>query len=76
MGNNSYWPPSNQLLLLNTNNNIKQPVSLVPAEFFGGSPGEFAELSFGTKQTIRWLCYIVSDCYFLTDPIHVRSSVY
>ena len=34
------------------NNNIKQPVSLVPAEFFGGNPGEFAELSFGTKQTI------------------------
>tara|TARA_B100001094_G_scaffold111540_1_gene107345 strand:- start:523 stop:1851 length:1329 start_codon:yes stop_codon:yes gene_type:complete len=34
------------------NNNIKQPISLVPAEFFGGNPGEFAELSFGTKQTI------------------------
>ncbi|MBC8398059.1 MAG: TolC family protein, partial [Flavobacteriales bacterium] len=34
------------------NNNIKQPVSLVPAEFFGGNRGEFAELSFGTKQTI------------------------
>ena len=34
------------------NNNIKQPVSLVPAEFFGGNSGEFAELSFGTKQTI------------------------
>ena len=35
------------------NNNLKQPVSLVPAEFFGGNPGEFAELSFGTKQTIN-----------------------
>lgn len=34
------------------NNNIKQPISLVPAEFFGGNPGEFSELSFGTKQTI------------------------
>ena len=34
------------------NNNIIQPVSLVPAEFFGGKPGEFTELSFGTKQTI------------------------
>ncbi|MBT7623069.1 MAG: TolC family protein [Flavobacteriaceae bacterium] len=32
-------------------NNIKKPVSLVPAEFFGGSPGEFSEISFGTKQT-------------------------
>jgi len=34
------------------NNNIKQPISLVPAEFFGGSPGEFSALSFGTEQTI------------------------
>ena len=34
------------------NNNLKQPISLVPAEFFGGNPGEFTELSFGTKQTI------------------------
>ena len=33
-------------------NNIKQPISLVPAEFFGGNSGEFAELSFGTKQTL------------------------
>lgn len=32
-------------------NNIKQPISLVPAEFFGGTKGEFAEISFGTKQT-------------------------
>ena len=38
--------------LIDYNNNLKQPVSLVPAEFFGGNPGEFAELSFGTKQTI------------------------
>ena len=35
------------------NNNIKQKVSLVPAEFFGGNPGEFAEISFGTKQTFE-----------------------
>ena len=32
-------------------NNIKKPISLVPAEFFGGNPGEFSEISFGTKQT-------------------------
>ena len=32
-------------------NNIKQPISLVPAEFFGGVKGDFAEISFGTKQT-------------------------
>ena len=28
------------------------PVSLVPAEFFGGQSGEFAEISFGTKQKV------------------------
>ena len=31
-------------------NNLKQQVSLVPAEFFGGEEGEFAEVIFGTKQ--------------------------
>jgi len=29
---------------------IKQPVSLVPAEFFGGQEGTFAEITFGTEQ--------------------------
>ena len=32
-------------------NNIEQPVSLIPAQFFGGEEGEFAEVVFGTKQT-------------------------
>ena len=32
-------------------NNIEQPVSLIPAQFFGGQEGEFAEVVFGTKQT-------------------------
>ncbi len=28
------------------------PTSLVPAEFFGGQPGEFAEIQFGTEQNL------------------------
>ena len=32
---------------------LKQQVSLIPAEFFGGNPGEFAEIAFGTKQTMN-----------------------
>ena len=36
---------------LNYQNNIEQPVSLIPAEFFGGQAGEFSEVTFGTKQT-------------------------
>ena len=32
---------------------LKQQVSLIPAEFFGGNPGEFTEVAFGTKQTMN-----------------------
>ena len=31
---------------------LKQQVSLIPAEFFGGNVGEFAEVSFGTQQNM------------------------
>ena len=37
---------------VNYQNFLEMPVSLVPAEFFGGKPGEFAEISFGTKQRV------------------------
>ncbi|MEE3035120.1 MAG: TolC family protein [Bacteroidota bacterium] len=37
---------------VNYQNFLEMPVSLVPAEFFGGKPGEFAEISFGTKQKV------------------------
>ncbi len=33
------------------NNNIKQPVTLLPAEITGGEPGTFVPVVFGTKQT-------------------------
>ncbi len=32
------------------NNNLKQPVTLIPGEFGGGDPGTFIPLKFGTKQ--------------------------
>lgn len=31
-------------------NNLKQPVTLIPAEFMGGDPGTYVPLEFGTKQ--------------------------
>ncbi len=34
-------------------NFLKQQVSVIPAEFFGGNPGEFAEVVFGTKQSVN-----------------------
>jgi len=33
-------------------NFLKQQVSLIPSEFFGGTPGEFDEITFGTKQNL------------------------
>lgn len=32
---------------------LNLPTSLVPAEFFGGEPGEFAEIQFGTEQNVN-----------------------
>ncbi len=32
---------------------IKQGITLIPAEFFGGNKGEFIEVSFGTKQNLN-----------------------
>ena len=32
------------------NNNLKQPVTIIPAEFTGGEPGTFTAVTFGTKQ--------------------------
>ena len=32
---------------------LKQQVSLIPAEFFGGNPGEFTEIAFGTKHNMN-----------------------
>jgi len=31
-------------------NNLKQPITLIPGEFGGGAPGTFTPVSFGTKQ--------------------------
>jgi outer membrane protein TolC len=32
------------------NNNLKQPVTLIPAEITGGDPGTFVPVTFGTKE--------------------------
>lgn len=34
-------------------NFLKQQVQVIPAEFFGGNPGEFQEVIFGTKQSVN-----------------------
>jgi outer membrane protein TolC len=37
---------------VNYQNNIEIQKSVVPAEFFGGNPGEFTEVAFGTKNNM------------------------
>lgn len=37
---------------VNYQNNFKLQKSLIPAEIFGGEPGTFAEVAFGTKQNM------------------------
>lgn len=34
-------------------NQLKQPVSLIPAEFFGGEPGTFQPITFGQPQQVN-----------------------
>ena len=34
------------------NNHLKQRISIIPSEFFGGTPGEFSPVVFGTKQDV------------------------
>ncbi len=51
------------------NHYLQLPTSLVPAEFFGGQPGEFAELQFGTKNNLNGTLQIQSllfDASYLT----------
>jgi outer membrane protein TolC len=36
----------------NYTNFLELPVSLIPAEFFGGQEGDFAEVTFGTEQNL------------------------
>lgn len=38
---------------LDYQNNFELQKSLIPAEFFGGKPGEFAEVAFGTKHNMN-----------------------
>jgi outer membrane protein TolC len=38
---------------LDFQNNIELQKSLIPAEFFGGNPGEFREVAFGTKNNMN-----------------------
>ena len=38
---------------INYQNQLKQPVAQIPAEFFGGEPGTFSEVVFGQPQSLN-----------------------
>ena len=38
---------------INYQNQLKQPVAQIPAEFFGGQPGTFSEIVFGQSQSLN-----------------------
>jgi len=50
-------------------NFLRLPVSLIPAEFFGGQAGDFAEVQFGTEQnlvgSVRWDQLIFDGSYIV-----------
>ena len=56
---------------VNYQNFLEMPVSLVPAEFFGGNPGEFRELTFGTEQNMIGTLILVM-CTLATQ---IRANV-
>ena len=35
-------------------NYLELPTTLIPGEFFGGEPGEFQEIQFGTQHNATW----------------------
>ncbi|PVW14272.1 TolC family protein [Marixanthomonas spongiae] len=37
----------------NYNNNLKQPVTLIPSEIAGGAPGTFVPVTFGTQHSVN-----------------------
>lgn len=55
-------------------NNLKQQVSLIPAEFFGGNPGEFAEVTFGTKQSMTAFATVTQKIFDGSYIVGLQSA--
>jgi len=55
-------------------NFIKQPVQLIPAELFGGAPGHFAEMTFGTKQDVNASATLTQLIFNGTYLVGIQSS--
>jgi outer membrane protein TolC len=55
-------------------NFLKQQVSLIPAEFFGGNPGEFSEVTFGTKQSFNATATITQKLFDGSYLVGLQSA--
>ena len=53
---------------------IKQQVSLIPAEFFGGNPGEFAEVTFGTKHNVTAIATLTQKIFDGSYLVGLQSA--
>ena len=56
------------------NNWLEQQVSLIPAEFFGGAPGQFAEVSFGTNQTMNGVVTVKQKLFDGSYLVALRAA--
>jgi outer membrane protein TolC len=59
---------------VNYQNFLKQQVSVVPAEFFGGQPGELAEVIFGAKQTATGTATLSQKIFDGTYLVGLQSA--
>ncbi|MFV0531069.1 MAG: TolC family protein [Flavobacteriales bacterium] len=59
-------------------NNLKQPITLLPGEIVGGSPGTFIKTTFGTKQTmtagVGWNQLIFNGNYLVAIQVSKVSK--
>ncbi|HLT52466.1 MAG TPA: TolC family protein, partial [Flavobacteriaceae bacterium] len=55
-------------------NNLKQQVSLIPAEAFGGNPGEFEEVVFGTKQNMTAMATLTQKIFDGSYLVGLQSA--
>ncbi|RAV29713.1 TolC family protein [Sinomicrobium soli] len=55
-------------------NNLKQQVSLIPAEIFGGEPGTFEEVIFGTKHNVNALATLSQKIFDGSYIVGLQSA--
>ncbi len=59
-------------------NNLELPVSLIPAEIFGGNAGEFSEVTFGTKHIATGMVelnQLIFDGSYLIGVIGIKHFI-